>query len=137
MIRLSNFYRNDDIFKKVSEQVKSTKWINIDSISPFSREEELLAIYYKEELIGYIHIEDVTEDTQKCFGITKFFIFPNFQNQGYGKEAALALFKKQSEEGYTNIIMQVENKNSIQNFWKKVITLQELFNEENIEIIIF
>lgn len=136
MLRLSKFERNDCIFNQVSEQTKLTKWGNIDLESHCSNSEELLAIFDNDTLIGYIHIEDVTEKwapESPEFGITKFFIFPAYQKKGYGKKAALALFEKKKTEGYTNIIMQVEQ--GIRPFWDNVIASQEFFLKENINLI--
>ncbi|ARB76454.1 GNAT family N-acetyltransferase [Pasteurella multocida] len=133
MINLSKFERNDDIFNQVSEKTKLTKWVNIDPKSPYT-EEELLAILENNTLIGYIHIDDVTEfEHPKKFGITKFFIFPEFQNKGYGKKATLELFKKKNSEGYTDVIMQVEQ--HILPFWENVINSQKYFPKKNIDLI--
>lgn len=68
------------------------------------------------ELIGFVLLESESEEGPNC--INEFFIMAQFQGQGYGKQAATAIFKEFPGKW---MVVEIEKNIPAQCFWRNLI----------------
>lgn len=102
--------------ERCNEELSNFRWREIDSIR--LGESKLFSIYENHTLVGFTHVILMDNyDDSKDGELYKLFIFPNYRNKGYGKEAAkltIDFIYKNCDELYIEVVDDVVN------FWSDI-----------------